>query len=1017
MKQTRMQAIIDMLKAKKKPMKKRGQLDKTKMRLVAKTDKRGKTIHRWESQEEAHPVDNMLDHAKDFERNRRRKATEGYVARVKKIDPDAEMTYMYGMNAGKGIMVNEEKGIAYLVPNKESKVVRPVNLNNLRKVIKGRRKSVGSLDDIFDRATDDHIHHLLESNEERSVKIEDEKVKVGNTVRSFKVVDSPQGPIITEGSFKGFFLDDMVTAKQRLRGSAGWVVDPVTKKAVRRTTKVSGRRMVNVFHEVYMKKQGGKARIYVPHGDKYTIKQLIDAGAKREAAGGHIFTVPLHQVMGLTHVLGSFAMDKHVSKAIENSASQRESALLRGYMDESKERNAEAASKIKSLQDSEYDGMRGYDIGGMNREVAGKQFQLRYTQVQALRTMIADATKPNPKGSIIGLDTGLGKTLLAISFHMKMRELGGYKHKNNGKMCIVTINTNFNTYRNEIESFVDKKVAGEFVQNPDGSVSNKLFTIYPQSKFNAKFVSERGKGSPQEMKEFASIVCDEPQDWMKNKSTGAQKFLADLDHPQKHISSESVMTKRPREISNYLNIVNNHHNEEDRNDYSKSFTTMFEGGAAATPKEEYEDRVKSFIRDNVIYYHKTDEPTMVFQGGGANYRFPGMRGEENGERKMQSVEVHPKVAEHYAKLAAPVMETMKRIHEKWGKIKSTDDMREIESHLEVGKDKVDGIETAHRLAKLSDFLSMPENYIPGVKNPKIEAAVKDLQVHSENGRVPLAFAESPELNLKTAKRFSEALGPNKLSICFTAPSGSKIASTATSIDPNTKELSKHNGKITVWHQGKVVRSVSVQKYMSDEGRDMSGVMKKMLEEIKADPKMPKAKKAGLSWGSIHAGDSYNAGQNLQRDAHVVMHMDRDNSNTKVLYQRESRIMRPGWMAKEESEKLAEHIGAPKGTLFSAVTRGTVHYYDVNNLPGQNISTDVLERMRGEHESKLFDRIVFQSSKAKIDAPKVTSTTAKQVFKGRRRQDGTLALASLGSVKHQMVHGQDADAMIRSQISA
>jgi len=996
----------------KTQQKTRKPLNKTKLVLVKRRDKNGRLVGRWvDPNTGEHPAENAIDAGNKFAQNRRRIEREEYRKRVQKIDPKAEMSYMYGLRAGRGVMVNEEDGIAY-IHAKEGKKIYRVNLNDLRKAIKSRRKSVGSLDDIFDRAPDDHIHHLLESNEERAVTIEDTKVKMGSTVRSFKVVDSPQGPIITDGAFKGFFLEDMVTMKQRLRGGAGYVVDPATGKTMRRITKRAGRRMVNVFHEVYMKKQGGKARIYVPHGDQYTIQKLKEAGARREAAGGHIFTVPLHQAMGLTQVLGSFSMDKHVAKAIEDSVRDRNSALLRGYMDESKERNEEAASKIKSLADKEYDGLRGYDIKGMNKEVGGQQFQLRYTQIQALRTMLANATSDNPKGSIIGLDTGLGKTLLAISYHMKMLEIGGYKHKNNGKMCIVTINTNFNTYRKEIETFVDKKVAGEFVQNPDGSISNKLFTIYPQSKFESRYVSKKGGGTPQEMQQYAAIVCDEPQDWMKNTSTGAQKFFADLDHPQKHISSESVMTKNPKEIANYINITRNYTSEEQRKELKASFAAM-----ARSDKHEAETR--SFIRDNVIYYHKTDEPTMVFRGGDVKYRFPGMRGEENGERVMSSVSVPDVVAAHYQKLAEPILKTIQDTYKKYSAIKGTEDIREIEAQLDaiVGESKINGIAVSHRIAELRNFLHMPENYIKGVKNPKIEHAVKDLMHHAENGRVPLAFAESPELNLKTAKRFSEALGPNKLSICFTAPSGQKFASLGTSVDPQTAELSKYNSKITVWHNGKVIRSVPVQKYMGEAGRDMSAVMRDLLHEIKNDKSIPKSKSAGLKWGSVHAGDSYNAGQNLQNDCHVVMHMDRDNYNPKVLYQRESRVMRPGWMSKEDSEVLAKRLGAPKGTMFSAITRGTVHYYDVDSLPGQAQSTDLLERMRGEHESKLFDRIVFQSNKAKITAANVTKTTAKDVFLKRRKQDRTLALADLGSVKAQMVHGQDADAMIRESIPA
>lgn len=1003
-----------MAKIKTQPKKK---LNKLKLRLVKKLDSKGHQISRWMRAEDDHPVDEVLARAKEIEKKRRRAAADAYQARVQKIDPDATMTYMYGLKGGRGVMVNEKKGIAYLTADKESGKLRPVNLANLKKVIKGRRKSTGSLDDIFDRAPEDHIHHLLEQNDARTVKVEDESVKSGSTIRSFKVVDSPQGPIITEGSFKGFYLDDMVTAKQRLRGSAGYVVDPATGKAMRRITKKNGRRMVNVFHEVYMKKQGGKARIYVPHGDKETIRLLQEAGVKREAAGGHIFMTPLHQVMGLTKIIGSFSMDKKVSEAVDSSVAQRNAALLRGYMDEDSERMKAAAEAIKSLQSAEYDGLRGYDIKGMNREVAGKTFQLRYTQIQALRTMIARATAEKPAGSIVGLDTGLGKTLLAIAHHMKMTELGGYKHKNNGKMCIVTINTNFPTYINEINTFVDKKAAGEWVRGADGSYSNNLFTIYPQSKFSTAYVEKPENAS--KLKEYASILCDEPQDWMKNKSSNANKFISNLDHPQKYISSESVMTKKPVEIANYLNITNNRFDEEDRSNAAKSFTAMFEGGRAKIPKEQYEQNVKTFIRDNVIYYHKTDEPTMVFHTGTDHYRFPGMRGEENGERSFHAVEMPEVVKAHYNKLAAPIASTLKSAYDEFKKMKEeagAGDIRDEEEKL----NSLTGEGVMKRMNELRQFMAMPENFIPELKgvNPKLEHAARVLRDHKANGRVALTFASRPEMVIKSAQRFSRELGHNQLSICFTAPSGNKFDG-AKSVDPASRELGKHNGKITVWHNGKVLRSVPVKEYMGGEGkngkiRNMSTVMKDLLEEIKTDKNIPKKVSAGLKWGSIHATDGYNAGHNLQADAHAIMHLDRDDWNSKVLYQRESRIMRPGSIP--NSDEIAERLGVPKGTTFSAVTRGTVHYFDVEDMPGMEQSTEILEKMRGEHESKLFDRIVFQSNKAKITDAGVTSKTAKQVFQTRRKPDRMLAMADLGDNRARMIGAQNADAMISSQVA-
>lgn len=968
-----------------------------------------------------HPANKLIDASKEFEKNRRRKANEAYIARVKKLDPDAEMTYMYGMKSGRGIMVNEKKGIAYLVHDKEGGKIRPVNLANLKKVIKGRRKSVGSLEEIFDRAPDDHIHKLLEQNEPRVVKVEDQKVgeKLA-TVRSFKVVDSPQGPMICEGAFKGYYLDDMVTAKQRLRGSAGYVVDPATGRAMRRVTKKNGRRMVNVFHEVYMKKQGGKARIYVPHGDTETIRLLKDAGIKREAAGGHIFTCPLHQVMALTKVLGSFSMDKKVSEAIEESVKARSSAMLRGYMPEDETRMKAAGEAIKSLSSKEYDGLRGYDIKGMVKDVGGKKFQLRYTQIQALRTMLANATGESPKGSIVGLDTGLGKTLLAIAFHMKMTEMGAYKHKNNGKMCVVTINTNFPTYMNEIKTFCDPKVAGEFKENPDGSYSNKLFVIYPQSKFASRYTE--GDGDTAELKKYASIVCDEPQDWMKNTSSKQHQVMANLDHPIKIISSESVMTKKPKEVIDYLNIVRNYHTKEDRDAARKSFNSMFEGkGSAKLPKEQFEANIREFVRDNIIYYHKTDEPTMVMHDGKTGYRFPGARGEENGERSFHSVAIPDAVKKHYNKLAQPILKTLKDKFDLFSKMSTDIDVRDFEAAVDELTNEKGGIGVATQMRTLKSFLSKPENYVPELKgkNPKLEEASRQLKIHKSNGRVALAFANDPELAIKSAKRFSQELGPNHLSICFTAPSGTSSGKGESSIDPGTKEAIKHNSKITVWHQGKVIKSVPVKEYMMGHGkngkvRSMAQAMDDLLQEIKSDKSMPKSVSAGLRFGSISATDGYNAGHNLQAHAHAIFHLDRDNYNPKVLYQRESRVMRPGAVKDANTSKeIADRLGVPHGTSFSTVTRGNVHYFDVENIPGMEISNDILEKLQGEHESKLFDRIVFQSNRAKIKDAGVTKKTAKEVFRARRRPERMLAMADLGNLTARAKVAQDADAMITS----
>ena len=84
-----------------------------------------------------------------------------------------------------------------------------------------------------------------------------------------------------------------------------------------------------------------------------------------------------------------------------------------------------------------------------------------------------------------------------------------------------------------------------------------------------------------------------------------------------------------------------------------------------------------------------------------------------------------------------------------------------------------------------------------------------------------------------------------------------------------------------------------------------------------------------------------------------------------------------------------------------------------NIPGMEISNDILEKLQGEHASKLFDRIVFQSNRAKIKDAGVTAKTAKDVFRARRKPERMLAMADLGNLTARAKVAQDADAMITS----
>lgn len=928
----------------------------------------------------------------ELKKKRRSEGWQKYKKKVEEIDPDAVPKPVAGLSSGKMAMVNEEKGILYVVSKKsgvKGTVIKRLDLEKTKEAIKKRFKSsnVEKMEQFYDRKNDAEIDTAIaEAGGEDAIKstlITDDMVdglkNKKKESRSFRTVETEEGNLIVEGFWKGFIVEDMVTMQSRLRGSSGYMLDEKSGRAkgrIYRTDK--GRRMVRLYHEAYARKDGGYARIYVPKGDKELIKRLMEInGMKRLAPTGHVFKFPLNRMMEVVEAMPSLAMDENIVKKVQENMAKRSSAMMLKYAQMGKERAKDAQKSLDTLELAEYDGWRGYDIPGMAKKVGGEDFRLRYVQVQSLKKMVND-----PKGSILGLDTGLGKTLTAIAYHMKMRELGKYNKNSNGKAAIVTLNSNLPTYMSEIDTFTEG--GGEWKKNKDGSVENEHFVLYPASRFEKNFGSTKKTGETldeektKQLQGFGSIILDEPQEYMKGKGTRIYNTLVNLDHDRKIISSESVMTKNPKEIENYVHIKDNINDPEARDDAHRAFNSMFErdsSRAAATPKEEYEDNVRRYIRDNVIYFHKTDEPTMIFHSPDTpdmKFRTPFGRGEENADRSHAKVRAeddkhHELIMGKYKELSSGIRGTMNDLLNTFRKLDTkSGDIRELEEQVNNST----GGEVGQVFNKLREFSILPENHIPELKgkNPKIEHAFKDMKKHAQNGRRGIVFSSKPEVTLKSAQRFSKGL-KGKLTISFTAQSSSKGGG-GNSVDPNSAEVMKENGNITIWKDGKPLKSYKAKKMISDNGMTMKDVVNKFYE----DHPEHEGKIA-----SIHATDAYNAGHNLADQAEAIMHLDRDNYNTKKLYQRESRVIRPS-RPTEETRKAAKELGYKENTPLSAVTRGHVHYYDMDVPDEMGGSMDEIEKLKGKHEEELFNRIVFGSEKVKLEEPNIESKRTTDVTK-------------------------------------
>lgn len=967
--------------------------------------------------------------AMDEEKKQKKKVISFAYARykkaVKEIDKDAEYIPMPGISGGKGILANKEKDIAYMVTSKggiKGKNIKQVKLSDLRESLKKRKKSLGAieqLENVYEKISGEAIDKMIKNgNEVKSIVVSDPAIKKGKEFRTFRVVKSPEhGQVIIDGKWKGYSLDDMITTQQRLRGGSGWMINPNTGRSVQRISLgEKKRRMVNVFHEPYITYEKGMAKIYIPKGDKYHKKLLMDIpGMNHLRTRGHIFKIGAHRILEVVNALGSASLSETMKGHADKQLNKRNNALLMQYFNpeelnelhnikNEEKRYDKLQEKITSILESP--DMKGYykgaDIKGMKKEMgSGATLKLRYTQAMALRRMVNE-----DNGAILGLDTGLGKTLASIAYHMKMKELGKYHEGSNGKMLIVSMNSNANTWKSEVDDFTEK--SGEWTKDKNGVWENDNFVIMPQSRFNKLYGTrkpkkgeaeiELSKDKGKELKSFGSIVVDEPQEYMKNVGTRIFNTLVNLDHPRKVISSESVMTKNPGELINYMNISNNRHDPETRNNYEKEFMSNFEspeGGAKFTKNQDMEDAVRKTIRDNVIYYDKTEEPTLRFRDKeGGSPRMPKNRGEENATREPRVVNLPDSVKNEYNKRAGKILETLENMYKKYKDSKATLSVDDIKKAIK--SNKIGGLAAiGQELNELRQFISKPENFIPQLKgiNPKIERAAIDAKNHADRGRTSLVFSNGPEVAIKSAKKYSEIMGENRMTIAFTASSEGKKSKTD-SVDPNSNELLKNNGKITIWSNGKKIGEYEVKKDMREAGLKMTEIMDKFKLE---NPDLTK----GKSWGSIHATDNYNAGHNLQKVAHVIQHLDRDNWNPKVMYQRESRVIRP------DNEGF--------------VTHGTIHTYDIEQSEGMARSVDLLEKIRADRETALFDQIVKNSNQVKLEKPDIEEKTAKQIFQEKKarlvtKPDRTAILAGLGSQKDKVIHGQEIDTIHNQEVA-
>jgi ERCC4-related helicase len=140
-----------------------------------------------------------------------------------------------------------------------------------------------------------------------------------------------------------------------------------------------------------------------------------------------------------------------------------------------------------------------------------------------------------------------------------------------------------------------------------------------------------------------------------------------------------------------------------------------------------------------------------------------------------------KISDKYEELAKPIIDTLKRMNEKYKEknLKTSDINQELS--------KVMG-----QLQKLKSFLNNPDDYISGIENPKISRAgdIIEERLQKDDNSKTVTFTDSPGLAEKSTKKLSERF-------------------------PYKKHVVALAGKIEIYENGKVIESFSKTSKLID----------------------------------------------------------------------------------------------------------------------------------------------------------------------------------------------------------
>lgn len=599
---------------------------------------------------------------------------------------------------------------------------------------KGQQRVFPDLDEL--RTLTEEEIAAFTTGEVEYVALTDDKAKAHALTRIYPTKTTVDGDqVVVSGRYKGFLLDDLVNRSGRMVEGVAYDLDPKSGLPVPMETKnPDGTLNVRSNREPYVTTTAkGLLYIRIPGSRPYTavrnavadLAKLIPSLRYEEGSRKSAFTFEPKDFSAVREALGGLAL---------STAAMR---LLRDFFAQlAKHELATAAENLKFFGTEQ--------IGGFK---PGRQLYVKQKEGMAW-------LESRGHSGVVALDTGVGKTSLAIASMQKVLRDGLLEE---GQKFLYVCTTS-------LRGNLPKEIQG-FIEDPKALLDRVDILTY------AEF-TKRVAADPDFAARYAAVFFDEAQA-LKNPTSGPAAAAMRLNHKKKILLTASPMEKSPMEAFVLVSISDNKDlNTQEGRAESRAFRKRFceeVGGKIVGIKNDplTQRDFRVWLKQHLYFADKRDVEEVAL---------PQLR------VSTVTVEMQPEVEALYRDAAKGIERVL---HGMVAKYRDRDPDAD-DPAIEAARVKL-----AKEFKALFDLVQFPERVVPGAKNPKVEQAVAIIDERVSAGRRTLVFTDSPDLARVSA---------GELSVRFPAHLHAECLA----------------GTIRVWQSGEVVQTYGPRAYVDGD---------------------------------------------------------------------------------------------------------------------------------------------------------------------------------------------------------